>query len=550
MGLPQFNPRYFEQILQDMVNFVRTVAPMLTDFNIGSLIRTILEAAAMEDDEQYNQMVALLLLWNLDNIRGRDLDERLLEWNVFRFPSLSSAGEVIVSNDNLTQSFLQVAAPTGTTLLQLYSTEGYPTSGYPYSARMAEKGANEEDVSVTNNNVALGQLTLAAGCLNDHSVNERVGLIEGGSNTAPAGSRIRVRSNPLSPEITATLMEDAVVAPGDYDSDPVLAIVDSGGTIGNVGAGAFEDFVGSPPFDGALVRNNSRFSGGLDEESDDQFRDRGRKKLQALARGTPLALEQLVIGTEYTEINGRTWRVVSASIREYFGQGILDKVDLYVWPGAFDFVKSQIIPAPEDLTPITGAEDGQRFFKLVHLAVVPNSLRLQLYPVGGTGWQNLTRDVDYFFNEGTGWLRIADPGLNAGDKIRAFTYSYYTDLLQKVQVVINGATRNPLEYPGIRAAGVRVLATFPRPLKINPIRVAIQVKDGFVEEDVAPLVRDAINRYLVELKTGEDVVFHEMAERAMAVDGMYDLQFSYPTSNIVVPEDGILDLEDLNILVS
>ena len=54
-----FIPRNFEQILADMIAHVRANTT-LTDFSVGSVIRTILEAAAIEDDSQYFQMVQLL----------------------------------------------------------------------------------------------------------------------------------------------------------------------------------------------------------------------------------------------------------------------------------------------------------------------------------------------------------------------------------------------------------------------------------------------------------------------------------------------------------
>ena len=548
MALPQFVPRQFEQILQDMVNFIRTVAPQLTDFNVGSLIRSILESAAMEDDEQYNQMVNLLLLWNLDNTRGRDLEERLAEWNVFRLSATAAAGEVIISNSNLSHYYLKTPIAIGATSLIFYSTEGFPDSGYPYNFRIGEGTTTVEDVQVSNNNKTTGVLTLLVGTVSVHLENERGAVITGASQVAPAGTRVRIRPNPLSPEITATLIEDAVIYPGNYDSQQVLAIADISGVLGNVARGSFEGFVGSVPFDGALVRNDSRFYGGTDEESDDQFRDRGRKKIQSLAKSTPLALQHLVIGAEHLEINGRRWRVLSSQIREYFGEGGKDKVDLYIWPGAFDFVKTGQISVPEILTP--SAEDGQRFFQLTYYAIVPSSLILQLLPFGSLTWQTLKLNTDYFFNEGTGQLRIADPGLNAGDQLRAFQYTYYTELIQKIQTIVNGVIRNPLEYPGLRPVGVKVLVTYPRPFKINPIRLSIQVKDGFTETDIAPLVRNAINRYLTELKVGDDLILAELVERAMAVKGMYDVQYQYPTSNIIIPEDGILDLEDLSIIVS
>lgn len=550
--LPQFTPRYFHQILQDMVNFIRTVAPELTDYNIGSIIRTILEAFAMEDDEQYSQMVNLSLLWNLDNVRGNDLDERLLEWNVQRFSALPAAGEVIVSNQSIVTSFLSGDHPAGSITLTLLSSAGFPTTGLPKTVRVDEKASSEEDPTYSANNISTNVLSLAVPLANDHADGARVSLVEGGLQSANAGTRIQTRPNPLTDILPATLLEDAVVEPGDYDSDPVLAIMDTAGSIGRVSRGAIEQFVGSPPFNGALVRNESPFTGGWDRESDDQFRNRGRKKLQSLGRGTPLSLEQLILGVEFTGLDGRTWRIISARVWEHTRPGCTDWVDLYVWPGAFDFVEVEQIMSPLEFTdPVAGAEDGQKFFRLPHVAIVPQSMVLQRWIVGGTGWSPMIQGTDYWFNEGTGWIRIVNPGLNKGDRLQVIQYNRYTGLLQEAQTVINGVASNPVIYPGIGAAGVKVLATYPRPAKLaGPIRAAIQVRDGFVEQDVSPLVSNEITRYLTEIRVGDDVILAEMIERSMGVEGMYNIQFSYPTGDIILLEDQVLDLENLTITIS
>lgn len=545
--LEQFVPRYFEEILQDMVNIVRTVAPELTDFNIGSRIRTILEAAALEDDEQYHQMVALLILWFLDNVRGRDLDERLLEWNIQRLSPLPAVGKVIVSNTNLTTSFLSSAVALGGLSVKIYSSKGFPTTG---TVRIGEGTASVEDVAFSANDKIQGILTVAP-LTKDHAQNARVSLIEGASNIAPKGSRVRVRGSALTIDVTATLLEDAEIFAGDYDSESTLAIMDVPGSLGRVAAGAIRDFAGSPPFDGAVVRNDTSFVGGVDDESDDQFRSRGRKKIQSLSRSTPLSLEQLVIGEEYTGTDGITWRVSSSRVMEFYGQGGGDFVYLYIFPGAFDFLATVDVNTVFWLTnPMTGAEDGQKFFRCPNIAIVPGSLQLERLPANSLVWQSLVQNRDYYLHEGTGWIEILNPGLNKQDQLRVAQYAYYEGLLKRVQTVVNGVESNPSIYPGVAPAGVKVLVTYPRPKGIPDIRAAIRVREGYSEDEVSPLVADAISRYLTDLGVGNDIIFNELVERSMAVQGMYDIQFSSPTDNITILEDEALDLEDLDIIIS
>ena len=55
-----FQIKVFVAIVASMVNRLRTTSLVLTDFNVGSNVRTILEACAQEIDELYQQMIAAL----------------------------------------------------------------------------------------------------------------------------------------------------------------------------------------------------------------------------------------------------------------------------------------------------------------------------------------------------------------------------------------------------------------------------------------------------------------------------------------------------------
>ena len=546
--LPEFEPRFFEQILLDMVNLVRTLNPELTDFNIGSRIRTILEACALEDDEQYHQMAELLRFWNLSNLRGRDLEERLKEWNIYRRGSTNASGEVIFGNGSLTTSFAAGSLSATGTSVQLLSSRGFPpTADAPYIIRIGEGTSNVEDVTVSANNSTSQVLTLSTPLTKDHVKGERVSLVSGSVIILPLGSQVRARATSEFPERTVSTLELARIEAGNYESASVNAEAQTPGTAGNLAAGQIIEFVSGPPFNGAFVRNESPFSGGLNTESDRQFLARGNRKQQSLAKSVPLALEQLVISEEHTTVTGRTFRVISAKLREFYQPvSANDFLFLYIWPGNFDFIETLSV-ANEVLT--SSAEDGQIFFKVANIAIVPQSFILQRKLAGTASFVNMTQGVDYFLNEGTSWVQIASPGLNAGDELKVGVYRYYTGLIQEVQKIVNGAASDPVQYPGIAAAGVKALVTFPRPRTLDTVRLSIQVLEGYSEGQVASLVIDELTNYFQELAIGADIILAEMIERAMSVDGMFNVQFRSPTQDIVLLEDEVLDLENLNILV-
>ncbi len=91
-----FRRRVFAEILQDMVEHVRLNTP-LTDFRVGSVIRTLLEAAALEDDEAYFQMAQLLRDFSFTSATGSGLDRRLADFDLAREPAQPALGEIVVN---------------------------------------------------------------------------------------------------------------------------------------------------------------------------------------------------------------------------------------------------------------------------------------------------------------------------------------------------------------------------------------------------------------------------------------------------------------------
>jgi uncharacterized phage protein gp47/JayE len=542
--LTELQIREFERILLDMINYVRTRNPELTDFNIGSRIRTILESASLEDDEIYNQIGQLTRMFNMSNLKGVDLAERLKERNVYRLSATKASGRVVVVNNALTTSFATTSSSVGDTTLSLRSSKGFPpTADAPYTIRIGEDTANVEDVTVAANNTSTNTLTFGA-LTKDHAKDVRVSLVTGSAIPIPSGTKLSVEATSEYPEREIVLLETVNVEAGNFESAPILAECTTPGRAGVISSTTDIRFTSGSPFNGASVYISEDFSGGLDTESDRSLLSRGVNKMQALGRSTELALEQLVIGTEYLDSTGRTFQVRSAKSREHFyANGFRDFVYLYIWPGNFDFVSTEDV-STETIT--SAAEDGQKFFYLDNDSIVPGSLSLQVRVVGTSVWSDLTEGSDYFINEGTGRIEIVDPGLNKLDALRANSYRRYTGLIQEVQRVVNGVESDPIEYQGIAAKGVKVLVTYPLPKAIPSIRISIQADE---EVSARLAVYDEVLNYLQELSIGEDVILAEIIERAMGVDGMFNLQVSSPSSDIVLLENEVIDMETIDIVI-
>jgi uncharacterized phage protein gp47/JayE len=593
-----FVPRTFEQIRDGMIDFVR-LQTSLTDFEVGSVIRTIIEASALEDDEQYFQMVQLLDAFKLSTASGPDLDDRLQEYGIERLQPAGSAGVIVIQDGLLIKSVLDVNADAADLLITLEDSSEFPTSGYPYTVRIGEGTLQVEDVLVSNNNTGTGVLTCAA-LVNDHLADERVAYVSGVSDRVLSqGINIQVPATNTTPAIAYVTTEAGVIVNGNYTSTSIHAKAVSPGASTNVSAGQITAFTSSPPFSGALVTNTTSFAGGRNREEDADYRDRGRASLQSLSNATVLSLQQAALGVA-DDVTGQ--RVTTANVLEDFGN---DEVILYVDDGtgftpdtvelarsalsapylvgvtsiqvddASEFpAEGSLILSPEStqielvhystvdyttntftldavtvnahdaadevalvdvLTGVAGAEAGQTFFNTHKFPVVRNSDRV--WVDNGTGFAlQVPGDAgDYLLNRGNGQLEMISSGL-AVASVMVADYSYYTGLIATVQKVIYGDPSDPVSYPGVSAAGIVVSVEAPVIRRITA-RLSISARPGFAEADLIPQVREAVETYINGLGIGEDVIVAEIIERAMSVTGVYNVTVVTPTSDVVVLEN-------------
>lgn len=590
-----FVPRTFEQILDDMIAYVK-VQTNLTDFEIGANVRTTLEAAALEDDEQYFQMVQLLDAFSLNTASGSDLDERVAQFNIVRLQPAAAAGQVVIQDRTLIRDALLFDELPANLTAQLQSSVNFPTAGYPYTVRVGEGTVQVEDVSVTNNNTGTGVLTLAGpGFVNPHSAGALVAFVSGAADRTIASSvQVQVPSKNGNPPIKVVTIEGGIIVNGNFESTPINAQAVTPGALGNVGASQISAFSAAAPFSGAGVRNVKKFAGGRDLETDQQLRDRARQQIQALSKGTITAIRAAALGVTDL-VTGQ--RVTTANILEDFLNG---EVIVYVddgtgfTPDTVQLARTtlQLNPAPnpgaasltlvdasrfpqsgyalvstEDLTQIElvrftavnyttnvmtlaavttrthnlgdevvlvdainlAAQPGTSFLQLRNFPVVRGSFRLWID--NGGGFAPLIAITDYEINRGNGEIQLVS-GLAAGGRVVA-TYAYYTGLVKTVQTVVDGAKADPVNFPGVRAGGVRVVVETPIIHRVT-VRLSITAQPGFTESSLTSQVREAVEAYISSLAIGDDVIRSEIIQRAMEVTGMYNVVVVSPASDVVI----------------
>jgi len=291
------------------------------------------------------------------------------------------------------------------------------------------------------------------------------------------------------------------------------------------------------------VTNPTPFVGGVDEESDDAFRARIVEHVSNLSRCTPPALEARA---KTADLDGHRITVARFRLEPWeVATGIL-----YVDDGSGQMETFESTAADEDL--IVSATGGENRAYFDH-----GPLREDLWAVTRTPLVGapvvLVPDIDYRVIAAQQLIvlsSVAFPtGLTAGDRLSVAPYAYYTGLVAEAQRLINGDPLDPVTYPTWHGAGVvpRVKVPGVRWVVVN---AALAVLDGYDRDVVIPLVELALSDYINGLDIGSDVIHAELVERSMAVEGMYDVLFSQPTTNIPVSDTDVARIRstDLEVL--
>jgi uncharacterized phage protein gp47/JayE len=589
-----FVPRTFTAILTDMIAFVQDHTDV-TDFSVGSIVRTLLEASALEDDEQYFQMVQLLDIFSYTSASGEDLDRRLADFNIFRYPAKSAFGKVIFTNNNLVSDTAAVNTSSGQFTIQVFDSSDFPTSGFPYSIRVGERTSRAQDVTtVIALNTLSNTFTTSSPLLNDVLIGDRVSLVTGSSSfTVSATTSLQAPATNTENAKLYRTTEIATLSPGNYYSNQVAVTATTSGPSGNTGPGRISQFVGGPPIAGAGVTNLSSIAGGIAREKDSEFRARAVEKLQSLSRGTVNAIISGSVGVE-DPLTGQ--RVISSNLYEDFaaepeevivyiddGTGFIPDVAVlsqetlaspvnindysillldassftssgHVLVG-LDFLaeyssvigNSLVLSGPATAAATTGtlvrkvdvvsegAEEGQRRFNIRYIPIIRNSMRIFIKDPS-RDWELLTENEEYVLNKGTGEFSIVDiNGVAEGTQVVA-NYSYYTNLISEVQKVLEGNIEDSVTYPGYKAAGIFLAVEAPVFKRIT-VRMTITGEVSFIEEDLVPLVRQQVETYIRSLKIGEDVISSRLIDVAHNVTGVRSVNLQLPTNDVVVLEN-------------
>lgn len=293
----------------------------LNDINPGSVMDILTQAAAQSDFALYYQIAQVSRLADIESLTGSDLDLKAFEYGLFRKQAGKASGLVSILRP---VGFVKVSTTfyagfpspiAGDTLIHVNDASSVliGTSGTLILGRGTN---NTEEVTYSVapvNNTNYFTFTLDAPLANNHSTEETIILKQGSDEPIIAGTIIVVPATGTTSEIQFATVNDETLLAGESSVDAVEVLAISPGSDGNItsmaisGTAAFT----SPPFTGAQAVNNSKFTTGIDRETDDQLRDRIKNTVPTLSRGIKQAIKNALVGI-VDPVSAK--RIVSASI--------------------------------------------------------------------------------------------------------------------------------------------------------------------------------------------------------------------------------------------
>lgn len=290
----------FNQILGDMIRKI-VAETALNDLNAGSVLLTLLEAAAANDFENNTAILNVLELLNIDAIKNNDLDAKAGDFGLSRRPAVKASGLVNILNTNITKrsTGLYVIKPApiaGQTKLYVNNTTGWSATGNLYIGRGTQSFEGPIAYTSITQFPTYSEITLASALQKDHLLSDIVIDSQGEPDRSiAAGTVVKIPANNQNPEIQYVTLRNAVIPSGEDSVTGVSVIALVAGSLGNAGINTITTF-DVAPFTGAAVTNTVAFSNGKDIETDVELRNRLKSYSITLARGTAPSIIASVIG--------------------------------------------------------------------------------------------------------------------------------------------------------------------------------------------------------------------------------------------------------------
>jgi uncharacterized phage protein gp47/JayE len=289
------------------------------------------------------------------------------------------------------------------------------------------------------------------------------------------------------------------------------------------------------------VANQTAFSNGRNRESDASFRARLKRHVQALSRGTPIAIESFALNAQLPD--GR--RPLFAKVVEpIVPTGTFDVI-LDDGTGTIEEFEETFLFADDPMLP---AANGGEVDVFTTNRPIRDDGTFQLFINAALQ----VRDVDYVLNAPMGKCELLAP-LTLGDTVTG-RYRNYIGLIQEVQRIIDGDFATAITHPGVRAAGT-LAQVLPATPVFQSLAANVAVASDFDVEEVLDNVREALLDYINGLDIGAPVIVAELCSRAMEVEGVFnfqvtDLSGTSPAVDQVIPKTQVARITSANLIIT
>jgi uncharacterized phage protein gp47/JayE len=318
-----------EQILGEMLaTFLSKTG--INDLNVGSVNTSFFETMAQAIYRASGDTLSILRDFSVDRATGEALKRIATEERIYPKSARVATGKVTIIDTSFekisTKIYAGANSPNvGSSMILVSDASLFTPAGAIYIGRGTPNVEGPISYSSITPVGGYYQINLSTPTTKFHNISESVVLSQGGLRNISVGTSVRAPATGDTDDIVFSVTSAAVILDGENQISNVPVAAQQPGTEGNVPRGAIREFV-SPPFTGASVINESPFSTGRNEETDEELRDRIKRSRISKGLGTSIAIKNAVLGAQATDESA----VVSSDEIFSFGS---DNTVLYVDDG-------------------------------------------------------------------------------------------------------------------------------------------------------------------------------------------------------------------------
>ncbi len=544
--MPAFTPKRFEQILTDEIASVVT-ATLLSDVADSSGVKAVLSATAREIDEAYFQQENLLSLFDIDKATGDDLDERAAEiqpGTVTRTLARNATGTVVFSRNGTTGTVniaIGITIKTSDGIEYTTTAVGTITPASPEQITGHGVGRDSAPVAIVasvpgsaGNVVSSTIIKFGAKPAGVDEVTNLVPTLFGRDKETDDVFRQRLKEFIASlARCTLQALENGVLGAEDPLTGSSILFskaVEDTVNLGNVtlfiddGTGSAETSSAVGSLATALVATYT-WAGSVTIITGDTSESAIGDFIRLDVDGQWFEITGIVPSTSVTISNPGSLTIPTGATQSSLDTGT-DKV-----------TKGLAGPPPDTAV---GGEVTLFFDNKPTKDSLPVTLHSSTRGL-------LVLNTDYTLNPASGQLDFT-PALVATEVIIS-EYTYFTGLIALAQKIIDGDPADRTNFPGLRAAGVLVLALTPQVL-IQTVTASLVAREPFTIAQAVTAAEEATKTYINGLNISGDMIRNTLISRIESLAEVFDLILAAPANNIVILDDQLARIQDANITIT